>query len=126
MNPERAQELLDAEEERLRALRDSEAEQVDESLESATGELTSFDQHPADLGTETHDREVDATLLRSAEQGLEEVAAARERLREGTYGHCQVCEQPIPDERLEAQPTTRHCVQHQAEAEHRAGAPPPS
>lgn len=122
MTPDRARELLDAEQRRLGELRESERQRHDGSLEDETGELTSFDQHPADVGTETHDREVDATVAQSLDFGLSEVEAARKRLDEGTYGRCEECGEPIPDERLEAQPTARFCVRHQSEREHQAEA----
>lgn len=122
MNPDRARELLDAEERRLGELREGEQQRLSGSLEDSTSELTSFDQHPADVGTETHDREVDETLAQSLDAGLREVEAARQRLDGGTYGRCEECGEPIPDERLEAQPTARFCVRHQAEQERQAEA----
>jgi DnaK suppressor protein len=39
-----------------------------------------------------------------------ELAAALERLDDGTYGKCERCGQQIPIERLEAIPTARLCV----------------
>ncbi|WP_030745745.1 TraR/DksA C4-type zinc finger protein [Streptomyces sp. NRRL S-31] len=43
-------------------------------------------------------------------QILEEIAEAFARLEEGTYGTCLACAKPIPAERLEILPYTRHCV----------------
>lgn len=120
MTPDRARELLDAEARRLQSLLEKERQDQAEWREDSTGELSSFDQHPADIATETHEREVDATLAQSMELGLTEVQAARSRVDDGTYGRCEECGEPIPDERLEAQPTARFCVRHQAEQEHQA------
>jgi RNA polymerase-binding transcription factor DksA len=39
------------------------------------------------------------------------------RLDDGTYGSCQACGGDIGDERLEAVPATRFCIQHQGDAE---------
>lgn len=117
MSPDRARQLLDAEHERLEALRDAERQRFSDTLDSQAGELTTFSQHPADVATETHERERDLSLIQTMEQGLEEVADARRRLSEGTYGQCEMCGEAIPDERLEAQPTARYCVRHQAEVE---------
>ena len=41
---------------------------------------------------------------------LAEVVRAEEKLAEGSYGVCDVCEQPIPLERLEALPWATLCV----------------
>ena len=69
------------------------------------------------------EREVDQTLHGHAEQELEEVDAAFARVEDGTYGRCETCGQPIPDERLRVRPATRYCVVHQEEAERAAGLP---
>jgi len=41
---------------------------------------------------------------------IEALQQAEERVREGTYGRCVVCGEPIPERRLEALPEARHCV----------------
>lgn len=43
---------------------------------------------------------------------LEDVRRARQRVAEGSYGLCEVCGEPIPDERLEVRPWAVRCVQH--------------
>jgi len=55
-------------------------------------------------------------LLRDQEE-LVEIDAARGRIRDGSYGLCRECEEPIPLARLRAMPTARLCLQHQAEWE---------
>jgi RNA polymerase-binding transcription factor DksA len=52
---------------------------------------------------------------------VDEIAAARIRLAEGTFGTCQACGGPIPFSRLEAVPTARACLACQADAERRQG-----
>ena len=90
---------------------------TDQSESESVSELSSYDQHPADLGTETFEREKDLSILEQVESELGDVEHAIRRLDEGTYGTCEVCGSPIPDERLEAMPAARLCLQHQAEAE---------
>ena len=41
---------------------------------------------------------------------LREVDAALERIDAGTYGRCEVCQDPIEDDRLAADPLVRFCV----------------
>lgn len=43
---------------------------------------------------------------------LEEVRRARRRVADGTYGTCEVCGGPVPEERLEVRPWAVRCVQH--------------
>lgn len=43
---------------------------------------------------------------------LAEVRRALARLDEGTYGRCEVCDQPIAHGRLEARPWSTRCLDH--------------
>ena len=43
---------------------------------------------------------------------LEEVRRARRRVADGTYGICEVCGKPVPEERLEVRPWAVRCVEH--------------
>ena len=90
---------------------------TDQSGSDSLGELSSYDQHQADVGTETFEREKDLSILEQVEAELADVEHALRRLDDGTYGTCEVCGKVIPDERLEAMPATRLCLEHQAEAE---------
>ncbi len=44
---------------------------------------------------------------------LQLVNEALERMKEGTYGQCLVCEQEVQQKRLEAVPWARHCIECQ-------------
>jgi RNA polymerase-binding transcription factor DksA len=88
-----------------------------ESESDSLGELSSYDQHQADVGTETFEREKDLSILEQVEAELADVEHALRRLDDGTYGTCEVCGNVIPDDRLEAMPAARLCLEHQAEAE---------
>lgn len=112
-----ARELLERERERLRGMRDSADEHLADSQEESTSEITTFDQHPGDVATETLEREQDESVREHAGAELEEVEAALERLDAGEYGRCEVCGTAIPGDRLEVLPQTRYCVEHQRERE---------
>ena len=43
---------------------------------------------------------------------LDETERAIAKLDEGTYGQCDVCGEPIGDERLEFRPYATRCIQH--------------
>jgi RNA polymerase-binding transcription factor DksA len=43
---------------------------------------------------------------------LEDIRRARQRIADGTYGVCEVCGKPIPEERLEVRPWATRCVEH--------------
>jgi len=123
MNKATARKRLQEERERLQGIADDLQRERDESVSDTGGELSSFDQHPGDSGTETFEMEKNVSLLEQVEYELGEIDAAFQRLERGTYGTCQACGRPIGDERLEAMPATRYCVEDQAKAERQTGYP---
>lgn len=78
----------------------------------STGELSSYDNHPADDATELYEREKDIALYEHARQELSEIEHALKAISHNQYGICEVCGKDIPKERLEAIPTTTFCVEH--------------
>ncbi len=125
MDKRTAAKRLEEERIRLQGIRDGIQREQDEAVSDTAGELSSFDQHPGDSGTETFEMEKNVSLLEQVDDELLEVEAAVQRLERGTYGTCQVCGRPIGDERLEAMPATRFCVEDQAKAEREGGFPGP-
>jgi RNA polymerase-binding transcription factor DksA len=117
MDLDRAGERLEEERARLEEVRTSFDGLHDESEEESLGELSSQDQHQADIGTETFDRERDLSILEQVEAELADISHALRRIDEGTYGTCEACGKPIGDDRLEALPAARFCIQDQAVAE---------
>ena len=82
------------------------------SIRDTTTELSTVDNHPADLGTELYEREKDMALKVHEDAELEKVNEALEAISKGTYGVCDECGEDIPFERLEAVPYTTRCVEH--------------
>ncbi|WP_211745816.1 TraR/DksA C4-type zinc finger protein [Paenibacillus sp. Marseille-Q4541] len=92
------------------------SEIAESSLRDSTGELSSVDNHPADIGTETYERGRDQALDEHQNNELEQINHALEKIKDGSYGLCEVCGQPIPYERLEALPFTTLCIDDAAQA----------
>lgn len=115
MDEARARELIGKEKERIQALvREREAEGITTQAEGEQlSELADYDQHQAELGTETFEREKDFSLLEQLEAELDDLDYALRKLDEGTYGTCEACGKEIPAERLEAVPGARLCVEDQ-------------
>ena len=85
-------------------------EHTKQSLREATGELSAYDQHPADLASELMERDTDFALKEQKRILLAEVEDALARMEAGTYGICDRCGQVIPEDRLEAYPTAHYCM----------------
>lgn len=77
-----------------------------------TGELSSYDNHPGDQGTELFERQKEMTLDKHLKDNLLEVEDALKAMEEGSYGICAECGKEIPFERLEVMPTTKWCIDH--------------
>jgi RNA polymerase-binding transcription factor DksA len=92
------------------------------------GELAHVDNHPADLGSELHEQEVDLTTAVFLDEEARRISEALHALEQGTYGTCVDCGAEIPAARLEAVPEAVRCLACQREFEarhrqhHRAGA----
>src|SRR5690625_936258 len=85
---------------------------LEASFMDAVGELSSYDNHPGDMGTEMYEREKDIALNEHAEKELEEINEALHAIDEGTYGICRVCSMDIPYDRLKAVPNADTCREH--------------
>lgn len=114
MDQAEARERILQEKDRVSALAtDLRAEGLDESEGDQLSELSAYDQHQAELGSETFEREKDISILESLETELADLEKALRKIDEGTYGICEACGKPIPAERLQAMPATRFCVEDQ-------------
>lgn len=103
-------ELLEQEkEEREDALKD-EGIGYGISIRDMTGELSSYDNHPGDLGNETFEAEKNMSFRTMEKFLLSEVQTALDKIAEGTYGLCEQCHGEIGKERLDAMPYTRLCI----------------
>lgn len=78
----------------------------------ATSELSSYDNHPADMGSALFERGKDIALNEHSEKELEDINKALHAIEEGTYGICVVCGDDISYERLQALPTADRCMEH--------------
>lgn len=119
MDIDQARRKLEAERQRLVAVKERQAEEsaLDESQADASGTLSNADQHPGDVATETFERSKDLAVEEELDERIADVDHALTRLAEGTYGRCEVCGRPIEEERLRARPAARYCLEHQEEVD---------
>lgn len=82
-----------------------------------SGDLSGYGSHQADAGTETFDRDFALSLVSSEQEALNEIEEAILRIKDGTYGVCEVTGKSIPAARLTAVPFARFSVEGQAEYE---------
>jgi RNA polymerase-binding protein DksA len=108
---EKFRELLLAEQARLEEeLEEIEnrAARFDES--DRASDVSAHEDHPADLASETFEREKDLAIGESVEHMLHKVINALEKIDRGTYGRCDACGRPIKKARLKALPFATLCL----------------
>lgn len=98
-----------------------------ELRERVTGEIISInrdslnqterDPSLSDQGTDTFDREFALNQLSNEQDVLFEIDEAIRRIENGTYGICEMTQDPINIERLEALPYVRYSIKAQSELE---------
>lgn len=81
-----------------------------EQNEMSPPELSRYDNHPADLGTEMFLVTMNNALMVHEEHLHKEIHDALKRIDSGTFGICAFCGKDIGGERLEALPYTRLCI----------------
>ena len=86
------------------------AQETAKSPRDASGDLSAYTLHMADMAADTYEREVSMGLVSSEQELLYQIDEALKRLDEGTYGVCQQCSQPITMSRLKAVPYASLCV----------------
>jgi len=94
-----------------------EIEYIEEDISYADSggqtELADYDQHPADTGSETYEKEKDLAIRDSWREIIGRIDEAVGKIDQGTYGQCDRCGREIPKERLDAIPYAIYCVECQ-------------
>jgi len=92
-------------------------ETLKRSAKEDSGDLSGYSQHMADAGTDTFDRDFALSLVSSEQELLYEIEEALKRIRNSTYGVCEITGQTISADRLAAVPFTRYSLDGQKELE---------
>lgn len=95
-------------------------ERLTEEAERTRGDMTQEQENlPDSIDLATHESSRDFNIrIRDRERKLiSKIEAALERLEQGEFGICVVCEEPISERRLIARPMTTHCIDCKTAAE---------
>lgn len=106
MDDERARELLNAERTRVESLLDAVTGdgQSDRSDANNEGDMSNSSESLVSEG-------IDDAVAQALSRRLAAIGRAEQRLAAGTYGRSVASGQPIPDERLEADPAAELTVE---------------
>jgi len=89
------------------------------SQKDASGDISGYTYHMADVATDNYDREFSLGLASSERKALYELDDALKRIEDGTFGFCDDCKELISKARLKAVPSARLCIKCQEKREKR-------
>lgn len=87
------------------------------SQRDATGELSGYTFHQADVATDNYDREFSLGLATAEQRIIWEIDEALGRIQDRTFGNCLSCGKRIARRRLQALPYARYCIDCQKKEE---------
>jgi DnaK suppressor protein len=99
--------------ERARQRLGEERARIERELSEHGGASSDEPEDSGDQADELVQASTDSALREDAEQILDAIKRAEQRLEEGTYGKSVVSGEPIPDERLEALPWADRLVEEE-------------
>ncbi len=89
---------------------DMETLSLGENDNHGSSELSSYDNHPAEIASELFDREHQMGLKKLEEHEIKEIERAMNKIKDGTYGICEGCGKDIDLKRLEVLPQAKLCI----------------
>lgn len=81
------------------------------SMDMYYTELSGYDNHPGDIGTEVFFMEQDRGFRNNIDDTLKEIDISLENIENGSFGICEICNKGIDEERLELIPYLKTCVE---------------
>ncbi len=80
------------------------------SPKDASGDLSSYSMHMADVASDNYDREFSLNVASGERNTLLDIDEALKRIKDKTYGKCIACGKSISKKRLMAVPQAKLCV----------------
>ena len=105
--------ILKKKEDVIEHIKDISEETVKKSQKDASGDISSYTYHMADVATDNYDREFSMGRVSDDREFLFELDDALKRIEDGSFGICEECELLISKNRLKAVPSARLCIKCQ-------------
>lgn len=109
--------LLDKREELMGDINQISEDTLKKSLKDASGDISGYSFHMADVATDNYDREFSLGLASKERGVLFEINHALQKLQEGKFGSCELCKKPISQARLKAVTYAKLCLKCQQNEE---------
>ena len=111
--------LLKRKEEILADIKHISDDTLKKSQKEASGDISGYTYHMADVATDNYDREFSLGLASNERKSLYELDDAMKKIEDGTFGVCEDCKSLISKNRLKAVLYARLCVKCQEKKEKR-------
>jgi len=109
--------ILKKKEDILEEIKSISEDVLKKSQKDASGDISGYSYHMADVATDNYDREFSLGLASNEMEVLYVLDDALKRIDEGSYGICEDCKQPISKTRLKALPQASLCIKCQEKRE---------
>ena len=109
--------LLEKRKSVMESIQQIEKDTLKKSQREASGDLSGYTYHMADMATDNFDTEFSLKMASAEQRTLYEIDEALKRIEEGTYGDCLLCGKKISPQRLKAVPYASFCISCQEEEE---------
>jgi DnaK suppressor protein len=96
-------------EEEILEVAEKESNSTWEPIETEMGEDTA---DRVDVSESIENYESNASITSDLEKSIIDIKDALEKIESGTYGICEVCQEPIEEDRLDVEPEARTCKVH--------------
>ena len=90
-----------------------ERDNLNQSQRDASGDLSGYSFHMADMATDNFDREFSLDIASAEQTILNRIDEALRKINEGSYGTCESCSKSISFKRLKAVPYAKLCLKCQ-------------
>ena len=82
---------------------------ADDTVSDMTSHMENFPD-PTDRASLEEERNFMLRMRDRENKLIKKIKKALDRIDNGTFGHCETCEEEISIERLKARPVTTHCI----------------
>ncbi|NQT95990.1 MAG: TraR/DksA C4-type zinc finger protein [Candidatus Omnitrophica bacterium] len=107
--------LLKMREDLISKIKYIEKETLRKSQKEASGDLSGYSFHMADVASDNFERELSLDLAENERELLRKIEDSMRRLKEKKFGDCQQCSKSITMKRLSAVPYALMCITCQKE-----------
>lgn len=109
--------LLKMREDITAKVRSIEKENLGRLQKDATGDLSGYGMHIADVASDNFERELSLGLAANERELLYKIDNALKRLKDRGFGECEACGKVIGHKRLSAVPYAMMCIKCQEQAD---------